>query len=136
MLMSLYEILKELIGDELYKEELTDQDREDIGKVVEKYGRKEIVNNYDKLDEYIKLNKDDLKVKDYVGDVFEKVVRDIQYVDDDDFDDEEDKKREIKRNEQKTYYRIIKLLDQELKEIDYDPVWADLEGIPTDINDD
>jgi len=134
--MSLYEILKELIGDELYKEELTDQDREDIGKVVEKYGRKEIVNNYDKLDEYIKLNKDDLKVKDYVGDVFEKVVRDIQYVDDDDFDDEEDKKREIKRNEQKTYYRIIKLLDQELKEIDYDPVWADLEGIPTDINDD
>lgn len=136
--MSLYEILKELVGDELYKEELTDQDREDIGKVVEDYGRKKIGDNYDKLDEYIKLNKDDQKVKDYVGEVLEEVFKEVPYLEVDDFDDdeEEEKKRKIKRNEQKVYYRAIKLLDEELRKIDYDPIWADLEGISTDINDD
>lgn len=134
--MSLYEILKELVEDDLYKEELTDQDIEDIGKVVEDYGRKKISGNYDKLDDYIKLNKDNQKVKDFIREVLNDVTEDIPYVDDDDFDDQGEKRKEIIRNEQRTYYRVIKLLDKELKELDYDPIWADLEGVSTRLNDD
>ena len=125
--MSLYELLKEILEEDLDEEEkvdLSSADVIDIGEVVEKYARKQITDDgYDKLKDYIDKNKDDPEVKEYV-----KITTDEIDTGDVSYDD--DKKV---MGQQKLTYRLIKRLHEKLSKIDYDPTWAKLEGIDEEL---